>query len=221
VSLTGKLDPEGGARVLEVLGSLNARRPPVEGVPDTRSQSRRDADALIEAMTSLLDEGELPTRGGQRPHLVLTMGLNDLIDGLGSAALDTGGRLCAGEARCLACDATIIPMVLGSDSMPLDVGRHQRLATAALRDALAHRDQGCAFPACQRPPRYCHAHHIVSWLDGGETKISNMCLLCEYHHTIVHRQGWRIRLDGHGRPEFLPPKTIDPARRPLRNPLRQ
>ena len=221
VSLTGKLDPEGGARVLEVLGSLNARQPPVDGVPDTRSQSRRDADALVEAMTSLLDEGELPTRAGQRPHLVLTMGLNELIDGLGSAALDTGGHLSAAEARCLACDATIIPMVLGSDSMPLDVGRHQRLASAALRDALGQRDQGCAFPACKRPPRYCHAHHIVSWLDGGETKISNMCLLCEYHHTIVHRQGWHIRLDGRGRPEFIPPKAVDPARQPLHDPLRQ
>ncbi len=134
-------------------------------------------------MTSLLDEGELPARGGHRPHLALTMGINDLIDGLGVATLDTGGCLCAGEARRLACDATIIPMVLGGDSMPLDVGRHQRLATAALRDALGHRDQGCAFPACQRPPRYCHAHHIVSWLDGGDTSLSNMCLLCEYHHT--------------------------------------
>jgi hypothetical protein len=172
-------------------------------------------------MTSLLDEGELPARGGQRPHLVLTMGLNDLIDGLGVATLDTGGQLCAAEARCLACDATIIPMVLGSDSMPLDVGRHQRLATAALRDALGHRDNGCAFPACERPPRYCHAHHILSWLDGGDTSLRNMCLLCEYHHTIVHRQGWHIRLDGRGRPEFIPPKAIDPARRPLHDPLRQ
>ncbi len=221
VRLDGKLDPEGGARVLEVLGSLNARRAPVDGVSDTRSESRRNADALVEAMTSLLDEGELPTRGGQRPHLVLTIGLNDLIDGLGVATLSTGGCLCAGEARRLACDATIIPMVLGGDSMPLDVGRHQRLATAALRDALAQRDQGCAFPSCQRAPRYCHAHHILSWLDGGETKLSNMCLLCEYHHTIVHRQGWHIRLDSRSRPEFIPPKTIDLTRQPLRDPLRQ
>lgn len=83
VNLTGKLDPEGGARVLEVLGSLNGRRPSADGVCDTRSPARRDADALVEAMSRLLDDGELPTRGGQRPHLVLTIGLNDLIDGLG------------------------------------------------------------------------------------------------------------------------------------------
>ncbi|MGQ0778155.1 MAG: DUF222 domain-containing protein [Pseudonocardiales bacterium] len=221
VRLAGTLDPEGGARVKEVLGSLNQRRAPIEGVPDQRSPARRDADALVEAMTSLLDEGELPTRAGQRPHLVITVTLNDLIYGLGHLSLDTGGQLCAAEARRLACDATIIPMVLDGDSMPLDVGREQRLATPAQRVALTHRDKGCAFPSCDRAPRYCHAHHIVPWLDGGETKLTNMCLLCQYHHTIVHRQGWRIRLDGRGRPEFTPPKIIDPTRTPLHDPLRQ
>jgi hypothetical protein len=221
VSLSGQLDPEGGARVLEVLNSLNGRRPPVEGVPDLRSPARRNADALVEAMSSLLDAGDLPTRGGQRPHLVLTMPLKDLIEGLGSAVLDTGGRLCAAEARRLACDACVVPMVLDSDSMPLDVGRQQRLATTALRDALAQRDKGCSFPSCDRPPRYCHAHHIRSWLDGGETKLANLCLLCEAHHVIVHRQGWHIRLDARGHPEFIPPEVVDPTLTPLRDPLRQ
>ena len=221
VSLTGHLDAEGGARVLEVLGSLNGRRAPVNGIPDTRTPARRDADALVEAMSRLLDDGELPTRGGQRPHLVLTMGLNDLIDGLGTAVLDTGGQLRATEARRLACDAAIIPMVLGSDSMPLDVGRQQRLVTPALRGALGQRDKRCCFPGCNRPPRYCHAHHIVSWLDQGETKLRNVCLLCEHHHVIVHRQGWHIQLNTRGRPEFTPPKAVDPTRTPLHDPLRQ
>ena len=84
------------------------------------------------------------------------MRLPDLLNGLGTAVLDTGGRLSAAQARRLACDACVIPLVLGSDSMPLDVGRQQRLATTALRDALAQRDKGCAFPSCDRPPRHCH-----------------------------------------------------------------
>ncbi len=90
-----------------------------------------------------------PTRGGQRPHLVLTMRLPDLLNGLGTAVLDTGGRLSAAQARRLACDACVIPLILGSDSMPLDVGRQQRLATTALRGALVQRDKGCAFPRPQ------------------------------------------------------------------------
>ncbi|MGQ0718136.1 MAG: DUF222 domain-containing protein, partial [Pseudonocardiales bacterium] len=160
-------------------------------------------------------------RGGQRPHLVLTMRLSDLVTGLGTATLDTGGCLTATEARRLACDAMLVPMVLGSDSMPLDVGRQHRLATAAIRDALAQRDKGCCFPSCDRAPRYTQAHHIVHWLDGGETKLDNMCLLCEHHHVIVHRQGWHIRIETRGHPEFTPPKTVDPTQRPLHNPLRQ
>ncbi|MDT7712818.1 MAG: hypothetical protein QOG46_1507 [Pseudonocardiales bacterium] len=67
VSLSGKFDPEGGARVLEVINSLNGRRSAVDGVADQRSPGRRNADALVEAMSCLLDEGLLPTRGGQRP----------------------------------------------------------------------------------------------------------------------------------------------------------
>ncbi|MGC1734363.1 MAG: DUF222 domain-containing protein [Pseudonocardiaceae bacterium] len=187
--------------------------------PRTAGPYRRNADALIEAMTRNLDDGDLPTRGGQRPHLVLTMGLNDLIDSLGSALLDTGGRLSATEARRLACDCGVVPMVVG-DSIPLDVGRQQRLATTALREALAQRDQGCAFPACTRSPRYCYAHHIRSWLDFGDTALHNMCLLCEYHHTIVHRQGWHIKLNAR-HPEFIPPATVSPTRQPLHDPLRQ
>lgn len=74
VTLTGELDPDGGARVREVLNFLSSPRPPGDGIPDARSRVRRDADALIEAMTGLLDEGQLPTRGGQRPHLALHHG---------------------------------------------------------------------------------------------------------------------------------------------------
>jgi Domain of unknown function (DUF222)/HNH endonuclease len=219
VCLSGRLDPEGGARVLEVLNSLNGRRAPVGGVPDLRSAARRNADALVEVMSSLLDQGICPAGAVNVPHLVLSMRLTDLIEGLGSAVLDTGGRISAAEARRLARDACIVPLILDSDSMPLDVGRQQRLATAALRDALTHRDQGCTFPGCDRPPRYCHAHHITSWLAGGETKLSNLCLLCERHHVIVHRR--HISLNARGYPEFIPPKTVDPTRTPLHDPLRQ
>jgi hypothetical protein len=176
-SLAGKLDPEGGARVLEVLNSLNGRRPPIDGVPDTRSPARRNTDALVEAMSCLLDEGELPARGGQRPHLVLTMSLSELVTGLGRATLDTGGCLTAAEARRLACDAAIIPMVLSSDSMPLDVGRQHRLATAAIRDALAQRDKGCAFPGCDRPPRYCEAITLRAGSTGAKQS-STTCARC-------------------------------------------
>ncbi|MGH3935473.1 MAG: DUF222 domain-containing protein [Pseudonocardiaceae bacterium] len=80
------------------------------------------------------------------------MRLTDLIDSLGSTVLDTGGQLSAAQARRLACDACMVPMALDSDSMPLDVGRQQRLATAALREALGQRDKAVPFPAAAAHP---------------------------------------------------------------------
>ena len=123
------------------------------------------------------------------------MRLTDLIDGLGTATLDTGGCLSAAEARRLACDAAIVPMVLGSDSMPLDVGRQHRLATAALRDALAQRDKGCAFPSCDRSPRYCEA---TTFLNGstGAKRNSTTRLLARCTYLWIRDLGWAARPRG-------------------------
>lgn len=98
-----------------------------------------------------------------------------------------GDHLDAGSLRRLACDADLIPMVLGGASEPLDVGRAKRLFTGALRAAVIQRDQGCTFPHCDRPPDWCNAHHVNPWWCGGLTTLSNAALLCARHHTIVHR----------------------------------
>lgn len=173
-------------------------------------------------MTRVLDDGDLPTTGGQRPHLTITMALRELTEGLGTALLDTGAELtAAAHARRLACDAQVIPMVPGTDSVPPDLGPEHRLANPALRAAPAQRDHGCAFPGCRRRPPHCQAHHIRHWLDGGTTSLTNMCLLCDYHHTIIHRQNWHIRINPRGHPEFIPPHILDPTGTPLPDPLRQ
>ena len=90
----------------------------------------------------------------------------------------------------MACDASIIPAVLGTRSEQLDLGRTVRLATPKLFLALCLRDRGCTFPGCSRPPGWCDAHHGVHWCDGGPTDLSNMALLCPRHHTIVHQKGY-------------------------------
>jgi hypothetical protein len=151
---------------------------------------------------------------------VLTVELQQLIDGLGTATLDYGGEIDAATARRLACDAGVVPVVLGGDSQPLDVGQAKRSATAAIRAALAARDGGCAFPGCDTPASRCHAHHIEHYANRGPTRLSNLVLLCRYHHHVVHHCGWQVRIrDRH--PEFIPPAHRDPRRTPLRNPLRQ
>ncbi len=137
-------------------------------------------------------------------------------DGALGAALDWGAPLSAEAARRLACDARVIPVVLGGAGQPLDVGRVSYTTTLAIRRALVVRDEGCAFPGCGRPPGWCDAHHIVHWADGGETKLSNMVLLCGAHHRVVHHDDWAVRIAVDGRPEFIPPRWIDGDQTPRR-----
>ncbi|MGZ4609896.1 MAG: HNH endonuclease signature motif containing protein, partial [Actinomycetes bacterium] len=87
----------------------------------------------------------------------------------------------------------------------------------SLRRLLEIRDGGCAFPGCDRPPRWSQAHHIEHWCDGGFTSSDNCVLLCAVHHRRVHHHGWEVRVGADRLPEFLPPAWIDPERRPRRN----
>lgn len=125
-----------------------------------------------------------------------------------------GSRIDPSTIRRLACDADILPMVLGGDGKPLDVGRKKRLFTPAQRVALAHRDGGCAFPGCDRPPGWCEAHHLRPWAAGGATNLADGVLLCARHHRTIHHTGWDVRPGPNGRPDFIPPPSVDPRQRP-------
>ncbi|GFJ94473.1 hypothetical protein Prum_081150 [Phytohabitans rumicis] len=114
---------------------------------------------------------ELPESGGFRPHVVITLSFDLLQRQLGVGTLDTGGRLSPEQVRRMACDAQLIPAVLGGDGQVLDLGRTRRLINGSLRRALEVRDRGCAFPGCDRPPRWSHGHHIRAWADGGPTTL--------------------------------------------------
>ena len=105
-----------------------------------------------------------------------------------------GGSLIAPETvRRLACDANVIPTVLGSRGEILDLGRSTRLATPGQLATLCLRDGGCSFPGCTTPAHWCDAHHLIHWADGGRSDLSNLALLCGRHHSVVHRD----QLAGH------------------------
>ena len=108
-----------------------------------------------------------------------------------------GEPICAETARRLACNAGIIPILLGSRSQPLDIGRLSRVVPTALRRAVELRDKTCRFPGCDRPPSWCDCHHLRHWAHGGTTCLANLILLCGFHHGLVHEYGWRLHLDPH------------------------
>jgi len=138
---------------------------------------------------------------------------------LNTTELDTGERVSATAVRLLCCDAMLLPAVLGTAGQVLDLGRERRLFSGPIRRALMLRDGGCAFPACDRPARWCQGHHVVGWQDGGGTCLSNAVLLCGFHHRLIHQPaGWTVYIDpADGLPTFIPPPWVDPQQRPRRN----
>ncbi|MEJ7630033.1 MAG: DUF222 domain-containing protein [Nocardioidaceae bacterium] len=161
---------------------------------------------------------ELPQHGVNPATVMVTMTLDQLKSGLGEAMLDTGTPMSPGQCRRLACNSWLVPVVLGADSTILDLGLARRLFDRYQRLALAVRDLGCVWPGCERPPAWCEAHHIVAWADGGPTDLANGCLLCPFHHHLVHSgAGWQIQMAPDGVPEVIPPRRLDPGRQPRRH----
>lgn len=107
--------------------------------------------------------------------------------GVVTGTVSSGDLLTPDAVRRLACDAQIIPAVLGLDGEVVDVGRTARLVTVGLLKQLWIRDGSCSFPGCATPAAWCDAHHVRHWADGGRTTSSNLTLLCGRHHTVVHR----------------------------------
>ncbi|MEV4496523.1 DUF222 domain-containing protein [Micromonospora arborensis] len=211
--LTGTLDAETAGLLRAAIDPLTAP----SGPDDQRSPGQRRHDALADLCRLALRTGELPEHGGEPAQIVVTTSYDRVVRKLDTGALDTGLRLTPETVRRLACDAAILPAVLGSTGQPLDVGRQRRLITGPLRRALVLRDRGCAFPGCDRPPRWCDAHHIHHWADGGTTSLDNAVLLCGHHHRHLHHSDWTVQLSGDGHPEFIPPSWLDPEQLPRRN----
>ncbi|MFI6064207.1 DUF222 domain-containing protein [Micromonospora sp. NPDC051227] len=211
--LTGTLDTETAGLLRAAIDPLTAP----SGPDDTRSPGQRRHDALADICRLTLRATELPEHGGDPAQIVVTTSYDELTRQLSSGTLDTGLSLTPEAVRRLACDATLLPAVLGGAGQVLDVGRQRRLITGPLRRTLVLRDCGCAFPGCDRPPRWCHAHHIHHWADGGDTSLANAVLLCGHHHRHLHHSDWTVPLGRDGHPEFVPPAWLDPEQLPRRN----
>jgi hypothetical protein len=161
--------------------------------------------------------GDVVPGFGAKANLTVTIDLEDLkaatADAIGHTVYSNG--LSAATIRRLACDASVIPIVLGSNSEPLDVGRCERLVTRAMRRALNTRDRGCVI--CAAPPVMCDAHHLISWIDGGHTKLDNLALVCRRHHTDLHHGHWTITITN-GQAHVTRPTWADPPHHPHKPP---
>ncbi|GAB3545255.1 HNH endonuclease signature motif containing protein [Arthrobacter tumbae] len=191
--------------------------------PDEPTREQSLLDGLVSACRIALAGDGLPATGGHRPQVMVTINYRDLLNDMSDLA-DRGHdghsvfaqQLSARSIRKLACDAGILPLILGGEGQVLDIGRTQRLFPPHLRRALVARDKGCAFPDCTTPATWCEAHHTIPWATGGTTTINHGVLLCSWHHHQIHQGNWTVE-SINGIPWFTPPKYLDPHQTPKRN----
>jgi Domain of unknown function (DUF222) len=197
-AMTGTLMPE----VAEVLKLALHAADPQGGEEDTRTPRQRMHDALAVIAQHFLEHADVPIANGERPRLVVTIRREDLqLEGAAGvaamASLASGTKIPLETARRLACDAGVIPVVLGGRSEVLDLGRTSRGFSSACRKAALIQQGGkCAYPKCRRPVMECH--HIVWWSRGGASNLDNAAWLCAFHHWLVHEGKWEMRRDESG-----------------------
>jgi len=158
------------------------------------TQYQRRADALGLFAETWLSHG-YRSLDDDRQQIVIHVDNETLRDTTvaGRCEIEGGPAVAVQTARRLSCDASLVRIVEDETGQPLDVGRKTRIIPPALRRALRSRDSGCRFPGCTHT-RFLDGHHIKHWADGGKTKLSNLMMLCRFHHRQVHEGRVRVQV---------------------------
>jgi hypothetical protein len=144
--LRGRLDPQTGHALATALDALSKPRPSGEHGRDGRTAGQRRADALAALVDLAMSHQHMPSVDGARPTIIVTIPYATLRapahqGGLGGGSWPDGSLISAGTARRLACQARILPAVLGGASQPLDLGRAAYAVPTHLRRAVHLRQE--------------------------------------------------------------------------------
>ncbi|RLV50019.1 HNH endonuclease [Nocardioides mangrovicus] len=190
-------------KLVTAYGSPKHRRA-VEGAGISHRESpQRQGRAFCELLERMSAD-HVPHSGGVTARVVVDLRLDDLTARLtehGVATLDGMVELPAWEARRMACEAGIIPAVLGSKSETLDLGRSARFHSPALRLIIMRRDKTCRAQGCDWPAWMGHIHHPIPWIRGGRTDLSGMAL-CPHHHARAHDPTYEMSTGKNGKVIF-------------------
>jgi hypothetical protein len=185
--LTGVFDPLAGEAIDAVLAAVTPR----PSTDDVRSPAQRKADGFIDMCREYLARDDRPCVGNERPNVNIVMHAAD-----GAAHTSSGWFVRNWQLSQVLCDATVSAVAATLKGIPFDVGTPLTAIPARNRRAIVTRDRCCRFPHCSRPARWCEIHHIRERDNGGTHELSNLVLLCTYHHREVHRRGITLVWNG-------------------------
>lgn len=147
--------------------------------------------------------------------LVVTAKAEDLAKQSGRAVTDAEASFPMQTASFEGLNGSVFFHLMGEKTKSMELATEKRFATSKQLAILSSRDQGCTFPGCDTPPGWCDAHHVVPWANEGRTDVNNLTLACGSHHHLIDDSDWHTVMLKDGRPAWVPPATIDPARRPI------
>jgi hypothetical protein len=163
-----------------------------EGAGDTRTSTEKNADALFEIAAFYNKNHDVPGTPRHQPHIELSLDGNTLHDT--PVATEADGRVVDPVVtETLLCHCAL-HQIWRDQHVVLAYGRSRYTVPRLLFRAVAARDGGCRFPGCDRPVRFCDAHHIRYWRHGGATDHDNLVLLCSRHHHLVHKERLQLKL---------------------------
>lgn len=172
--------------------------------------------AFIE-LVNHLPADSLPQAGGLAATVAVTVDIDVMRTGAGTARTSGGTDMSGRRAQRMACNAHLVAIYLDNESKVLDLGTSRRLYDRHQRLVLAIRDQGCCWAGCDRPPAFCEARHLNFWSEDGPTDLDNAALFCFFHHHLLHEGDWQACMGADGIVEVIPPARVDPHRTPRRH----
>jgi hypothetical protein len=203
--LTGRLPDATAARLRTYLEAFASPRRTASAGDGEHLPIRRLWGLALTDLLEALPATVLPSHGGTATTVTVHLDHHQLTASLeqaGIATLETGDTITAAQARRLACQARILPAVLGGKSEVLDLGRSQRLHSAAQRKAIRLQHHQCQTVGCTVPAAWCETHHPHAWSAGGSTDLDNAALLCSHHHHRAHDTRYLTQLLPNGDHRF-------------------
>lgn len=177
--------------------SIQVRLLPDEAARVMRAFEIFGAGNLADGAVAIAEHALLRGTGGPEEPGAAPSGRPPVEVVLHVSAADLEGETALGDgippevARRLLCDSGVVPMLEDEEGRVVDVGRKKRTIPAALRRALQARDGGCRFPGCTNH-LFTDGHHLLHWIDGGETTLANTVLFCRRHHRYLHEYGFTV-----------------------------
>jgi hypothetical protein len=206
--LTGLLDPESAALVVDAIDAVTSPRRGGPRFVDPDAVARADAtardprsteqlalDALVQMVRIACAADDGSVFGVREPSVRVHVSLHDLDRRAGIAHLEgQSAAVSVATAARIGCADGLVPVLFDQAGRALKLGRTQRCFSHHQRTVLAAIWGGCAHPGCDRPPSWTEAHHINEWhSDHGSTDVDDGILLCRHHHLMVHNNGWKIQ----------------------------